>query len=185
MLLVSELCSARWTDCKARARNYSCRRLNKCLVVELPIGFLMSDFLVNCLSKLGFLRMHLFFPTALKMGTWAVNTEVKHSLTSLTCYDHSLSHKSQEKVVCKALTSSFDITKMVQAKISVFIFHFNIPLTSDTGQRAPLFFTVQNVSVKEKKPTCCRFSSSKSKALVIAFHILFRKIVYSWLSMVL
>lgn len=75
-----------------------CQHLNKCLAVELPIGFLMSGFLLKCLSKLGLLRMHLLFPMALKMGTWAVNTEVKHSLTSLTCYDHSLSHKSQEKL---------------------------------------------------------------------------------------
>lgn len=143
--------------------------------VELPIGFLIPGFLLKCLSKLGFSQMHLFFPMALKMGTGAVNTEVKCSLTSLTCYDHSLSHKSQEKVDCKVLASWFDITNVVQAKILVLIFYFNILLTSDTGQRAPLFFTVQNVSAKEKKPTGCRFSSSKSKALVIAFHILFQK----------
>lgn len=135
----------------------------------------MSGFLLKCLSKLGFLWMCLFFPMALKMGTWAVNTEVKHSLTFLTCYYHSLSHKSQEKVVCKVLASWFDIIKVVQTKILVFVFYFNIPLTSDTGQSSPLFFAVQNVSVKEKKPTGCRFSSSKSKALVIAFHILFQK----------
>lgn len=54
--------------------------------------------------------------------------------------------KTQEKVVCTGISVCWpDITKVVQAKILLFIFYFRIFLTSNTVQRAPLFFTVQNV----------------------------------------